>query len=300
MKILVTGSQGQLVRSLAERGEGRAGIELIVAGRPELDLERPGSAGSIVAAAAPDVVINAAAYTAVDQAEDEPDRAMRINGDAAGEVAAAAKAAGAAIIQISTDYVFDGRADQPYAEDAPVHPLGAYGRSKRDGELRVRAENPRHLILRTAWVYSPFGSNFVRTMLRVAATRDKATVVDDQFGNPSSALDLADGLLAIIDHWRQGRTTGIGEIYHLAGSGEASWFEFARAIFAECRTLGLPSPAVEPIASKDWPTRAERPTNSRLDCRKFAADFGFAMPEWRQSLRPVIHRLAAGDVSRGE
>lgn len=299
MKILVTGRQGQLVRSLAERAEGRVGIELIVAGRPELDLERPGSAGSIIAAAAPDVVINAAAYTAVDQAEDEPDRAMRINADAAGEVTAAAKAAGAAVIQISTDYVFDGRADQPYAEDAPVNPLGAYGRSKREGELRVRAENPRHLIVQTAWVYSPFGSNFVRTMLRVGAIRDKVTVVDDQRGNPSSALDLADGLLTIIDHWRQGRTTGIGETYHLAGSDEASWFEFARAIFAECRTLGLPFPEVQPIASKDWPTRAKRPANSRLDCRKFAADFGFAMPDWRQSLPPVIQRLA-GDETRPE
>lgn len=296
MRILVTGSQGQLVRSLAERAEGRTGFELIVAARPELDLERPGSAGAIIAAAAPDVVINAAAYTAVDQAEDEPDRAMRINAEAAGEVAAAAKAAGAAVIQISTDYVFDGRADQPYAEDAPVNPLGAYGRSKREGELRVRAENPRHLIVRTAWVYSPFGSNFVRTMLRVGATRDKVTVVDDQRGNPSSALDLADGLLAIIDHWGQGRTTGIGETYHLAGSGEASWFEFARAIFAECRTLGLPFPEVEPIAGKDWPTRAARPANSRLDCRKFAADFGFAMPPWRQSLPPVIRRLATDGI----
>lgn len=298
MRILVTGRQGQLVRSLAERAEGRTGFELVVAGRPELDLERPGSAGAIIAAAAPDVVINAAAYTAVDHAEDEPDRAMRINGGAAGEVAAAAKAAGAAVIQISTDYVFDGRADQPYAEDAPVNPLGAYGRSKREGELRVRAENPRHLIVRTAWVYSPFGSNFVRTMLRVGAIRDKVTVVDDQRGNPSSALDLADGLLTIIDHWRQGRTTGIGETYHLAGSGEASWFEFARAIFAECRALGLPFPEVQPIAGKDWPTKAERPANSRLDCRKFAADFGFAMPDWRQSLPSVLHRLAADDMRR--
>jgi dTDP-4-dehydrorhamnose reductase len=296
VKILVTGSQGQLVRSLAERCEERPGIELIVAGRPELDLERPGSAGAIIAAAAPDVVINAAAFTAVDQAEDEPDRAMRINAGAAGEVAAAAKAAGAAVIQISTDYVFDGRADKPYAEDAPVNPLGAYGRSKREGELRVRAENPRHLILRTAWVYSVFGSNFVRTMLRVGAIRDKVTVVDDQLGNPSSALDLADGLLTILDHWRQRRTTGIGETYHLAGSGEASWFEFACAIFAECRRLGLPSPEVQPIASKDWPTRAERPANSRLECRKLAADFDFAMPDWRKSVPSVIRRLAADDT----
>jgi dTDP-4-dehydrorhamnose reductase len=296
VKILVTGSQGQLARSLVERGEGRPGIELVVAGRPALDLERPGSAAAIVAAAAPDVVINAAAYTAVDQAEDEPDRAMRINGDAAGEVAAAARAAGAAVIQISTDYVFDGRADQPYAEDAPANPLGAYGRSKREGELRVRAENPRHLIVRTAWVYGPFASNFVKTMLRIAATRDKVTVVDDQVGNPSSALDLADGLLAIIDRWGQGRTTGIGETYHLAGSGEASWSEFASAIFAECRKLGLPAPEVQPIASQDWPTKAVRPANSRLDCRKFAGDFGFAMPEWRQSLRTVVDRLAKGSI----
>ena len=294
MKVLVTGREGQLARSLAERAAGREGIELLAIGRPELDLEVPGSAARAIAEASPDVVINAAAFTGVDQAEDEPDLAFRINADAAGEVAAAARDIGAAIIQISTDYVFDGRSEEPYAEDSATNPLGVYGRSKLAGEEQVRAANPDHLILRTAWVYSPFGRNFVRTMVAAAQTHDVLTVVDDQFGNPSSALDLADGILTVIDRWRQGRRIGLGETYHLVGSGSTSWCGFARAILDECRALGLPAAEVRPIRTDEWPTKAVRPRNSTLDCAKFAADFGFTMPEWRRSLATVVERLAGG------
>ena len=263
MRILVTGKEGQLARSLAERARLHPWIELVTAGRPEVDLETPGSVASAISAARPDAVVNAAAYTAVDQAEDEPGRAMRINADAAGEAADAARAAGAPIIQVSTDYVFDGSASAPYDEAAPTAAIGAYGRSKLAGEEQVRAANPDHLILRTAWVYSPFGRNFVRTMMGLAERTDTVRVVGDQKGNPSSALDLADGIILILGRWRRGDRTGMGRTYHLAGAGEASWADFADAIFEACRSLGLPAAQVQPIATADWPTKAVRPANSR-------------------------------------
>ena len=293
MKVLVTGREGQLARSLIERSARHPGIAMVALGRPELDLEAPGSAAAAVRAAAPDVVINAAAYTAVDLAEDEPERAMRINGDAAGEVASAAREVGAAIVQISTDYVFQGSGDGAYREDAATAPLGAYGRSKLEGEEQVSKKNPDHVIVRTAWVYSPFGQNFVKTMMRVAETRDLVTVVEDQRGNPTSALDLADALLAMLERWRQGERTGLGSVYHLAGSGRASWFGLAEAIFEECRSLGLPAADVRPIRTADWPTKAVRPANSTLDSSRFTSDFGFHMPEWRRSAAEVVRRLGA-------
>lgn len=292
MRVLVTGTEGQLARSLAERARLHPEIELITVGRPQLDLEVPGSAAAAIAAAAPDIVINAAAYTAVDQAEDEPDRAFRINADAAGEVAAAAASAGAAVIHLSTDYVFNGEASGPYREDAIVDPLGVYGRSKLAGEEQVRAANPRHAIVRTAWVYSPFGRNFVKSIMAAAGVRDRLTVVDDQRGSPSSALDLADGLLAMIV-----RGGGWGETYHLAGAGEASWCDFAREIMSQCEANGLPHVPVDPIRTEDWPTRAVRPRNSVLDSAKFERTFGFVMPDWRASTRDVVQRLARDPAS---
>jgi dTDP-4-dehydrorhamnose reductase len=294
MRVLVTGKHGQLVQSLVERAQSHAALDIVAVGRPELDLELPGSAAEVVRSIAPDAVINAAAYTAVDLAEDEPERAMRINADAAGELAAAAKAAGAPIIQISTDYVFDGRAGGPYSEDAPTNPLGAYGRSKLAGEERVRAENQEHLILRTAWVYSPFGQNFVKTMIRLAETREVVTVVADQHGNPTSALDLADALLVVLRHWREGERVGQEVTYHLAGSGAASWFDLAEAVFEECRAHGHAAAKAEPIRTSDWPTKAARPSNSRLDSSAFSRDFGFDMPPWRASLPEIVQRLVPG------
>jgi len=287
MRILVTGTEGQLARSLVERSQLHPGIELVTIGRPHLDLEQPGSAAAAIDQASPDIVINAAAYTAVDQAEDEPERAFRINADAAGEVAGAASKAGAAVIHVSTDYVFDGGGMGPYREDAAVNPLGVYGRSKLSGEEQVRAANPRHAIVRTAWVYSPFGRNFVKSIMAASGVRDRLTVVDDQRGSPSSALDLADGLLAMA---KSGE--GWGETYHLAGSSEASWCEFAREIMAQCAANGLPHVPVDPIRTEDWPTRAVRPRNSVLDSSKFELAFGFAMPDWRTSLRAIVERLA--------
>ena len=287
MKVLVTGTEGQLARSLVERGALHPEIELVTLGRPELDLEQSGSGAAAVAQIAPDIIINAAAYTAVDQAEDESERAFRINADAAGEIAAAAAKAGAPVIQLSTDYVFDGNGSGAYSEDAPVSPLGVYGRSKLVGEEQVRAANPRHAIVRTAWVYSPFGKNFVKSIVAAAGVRDRLTVVDDQRGSPSSALDLADGLLAMVK-----ADSGWGETYHLAGSGETSGCDFAREIMDQCAANGLPHVPVDPIRTEDWPTRAVRPRNSVLDSGKFSQTFGFVMPDWRASTREVVERLA--------
>ena len=292
MKVLVTGRHGQLVESLVERAREQDGIRIVTAGRPEADMETPGAIGAAIRAAAPDAVINAAAYTAVDLAEDEPDRAFRVNEDAACEVAAAAHGLGIPLIQISTDYVFDGGASRPYAEGAATNPLGVYGRSKLAGEQRVRGETGDHLILRTAWVYSPFGRNFAATMMRLARQSDRVSVVADQIGNPTSALDLADGLLHLLARWAGGYRTGLGETYHLAGSGEASWHRFAAEIFEQCARLRVPSAEAVPIRTEDWPTRAVRPRNSRLDSGKFARDFGFAMPAWQDSVRAIVPRLA--------
>ena len=300
MRVLVTGREGQLVRSLVERAQGDPLVTLVAVGRPELDLEEPATVLPALHAHRPDVVINAAAYTAVDQAEDEPERAFRVNGAGAGALAAAAAAVGAPIIQMSTDYVFDGRQQGAYREGAQTSPLGVYGRSKLDGEVAVRTANPKHMIVRTAWVYSPFGRNFVRTMVALASTRHELTVVADQRGSPSSALDLADGLLAVLRAWAAGENTGQGETYHLAGTGTATWFEFARAIFECSARRGLPTAMVSPISTTDWPTKAPRPANSVLDTTRFTRDFGFSMPPWTESLAEVIDRLAGEAESAGK
>jgi dTDP-4-dehydrorhamnose reductase len=292
VRVLITGREGQLVTSLIERGGGREGLELIALGRPNLDLELPGSAERAVRNIAPDVVISAAAYTAVDQAEDEPERAFRVNGEAPGELAAAAQAAGVRIIHISTDYVFDGTSAEAYREDAPTNPIGIYGKSKLLGEERVREANPDHVIIHTAWVYSPFGRNFLKTMMALAETREQVGVVADQRGNPTSALDIADGLLALLACWQNDDTSGLGETYHLAGTGMATWCDFAAHIFADCARLGRATATACPIATSDYPTRAVRPTNSMLDSGKFVATFGYRAPNWRNSATAVVERLA--------
>jgi dTDP-4-dehydrorhamnose reductase len=291
MKVLVTGRRGQLARSLLERGQGWPDLELVAIGTPELDLSVPGSAAAAVRSIRPDVVVNAAAYTAVDKAEDEPELALAVNATGAGELARAAHELGAPIIHISTDYVFDGSGTSRYREEDEVGPIGAYGRTKLAGEERVRQSNPAHIILRTSWVYSPFGANFVKTMLRVAQGRDELTVVGDQVGNPTSALDLADAIGVVLDRLGSGTPADMVGTYHVGGSGEASWAEFAREIFAVSAELGGPSAKVRAISTADWPTRASRPANSRLDSSKFADKFALTMPEWRQSVRPVVCRL---------
>lgn len=291
MKILVTGRDGQLARSLERKVGQRPGFDLAFLGRPELDFEVPGSAADAIRGAAPDLVVNAAAYTQVDEAEDEPDRAMRINADAATEVAEAACAVGAPVIQLSTDYVFDGSASEPYDEAVTPNPQGAYGRSKLIGEEGVRAANPDHLIVRTSWVYSPFGRNFVKTMLTLSRNHDQLSVVDDQVGCPTSALDLADAILLFAERWGSGERTGLGRTYHLCGSGRCSWAEFAAEIFRVSGRLGGPVAEVRPIPTAQFPTRARRPSWSVLDSSAFRRDFGMEMPDWRASVAQVVLEL---------
>jgi dTDP-4-dehydrorhamnose reductase len=289
MKVLVTGLHSQLARSLQEKAAGHADIQLEFVGRPELELAEPGRAAAIIADHRPAIIINAAAYTMVDQAESEPELAFRINGDAAGEIAVVARDIGAKVIQISTDYVFDGDAEAPYTEDDPTAPLGVYGRSKLAGEEQVRAANPDHLIVRTSWVYSPFGHNFVKTMLRLAADRDELRIVSDQTGCPTSALDLADALLMALP-----RVRSWGATYHLAAPEPCSWADLASAVFEASRALGGPSAGVIPISTADYPTPARRPMHSALDSSRFAREFGIRLPHWRSSVADVVERLVAG------
>ena len=289
MKILVTGTHGQLAQSLAEHG----GDEIILAGRPNLDLAVAGSARACILAAKPDLVVSAAAFTAVDLAETEEALASRINADAAGEVALAARELGVPVIHLSTDYVFDGQASAPYVEDAATNPINAYGRTKLAGEEAVRAATPEHLVLRSSWIVSPFGRNFVRTMVDLGSQRDTLSVVADQYGNPTSALELADAILVVARRWETGDRTGLGHTYHLAGTGIASWYDVAVAVQDELAQLGRKSATVTPITTADWPTHAARPAYSALDTSAFTREFGHAMPSWRASLRPIVARLAA-------
>ncbi len=290
-RVVVTGKSGQVVSAMHEALAGSQDFELICLGRPEVDFGDLAGIEEKIEVLKPHFVVNAAAHTAVDKAEDEPDLAMRVNADAAGAVARGAARVKAPIIQISTDYVFDGTKAAPYVEDDAVGPIGAYGRSKLAGERAVADANPDHLILRTSWVYSSFGANFVKTMLRYGAERDVMKVVNDQHGNPTAAHDVAAGILAIITQLRSGNRSSLGEVFHFSGQGDTTWFGFAEEIFAQSGRLGGPEPTVEPIASDAFPTKAKRPANSRLDCTKFQAQFGYRIPDWRVSLDVVLRQL---------
>lgn len=294
MRVLVTGREGQLARSLAARAADHPALMVRTTSREELDLAKPEAAADFVRRERPDAIVNAAAYTAVDAAEDQPAQAMLINGEAPGALAAAAKEVGARFIQVSTDYVFDGSLDRPYRPEDGVRPLGAYGRSKLEGEERVRGSGADFAIVRTAWVYSPWGRNFVRTMLALARAREEVGVVADQTGNPTSALDLADALLHLLGRWAGGEATGVGRTWHVAGRGSASWADFAEAIFAAAAQQGGPTARVRRIGTADFPTRAARPHNSRLETSRFEEEAGFVMPEWQASLRPVVTAILAG------
>lgn len=292
MRIVVTGQEGQIVRSLIERAQGGA-AQIIAVGRPELDLAAPEGIAKAIAAACPDVVISAAAYTAVDRAEAEPDLARRINVEGARAVAAAASSLSVPVIHLSTDYVFDGGKDGPWREDDATGPLGVYGRTKLAGEQAVAEAAPDHVIIRTAWVYGPFGTNFVKTMLRLAQDRGEVRVVADQIGNPSCSLDIADGLLRIASRLVESDRPELRGIFHMAGAGETSWADFAEAIFQHSSTCGGPSATVARIATTEFPTPATRPANSRLDCGKLNQAYGIALPPWRGVLPEVVARLVA-------
>jgi dTDP-4-dehydrorhamnose reductase len=277
MRIAVTGSKGQVATALLERASLKA--EVVALGRPAFDLTDRAAVVAGLEAARPDVVVNAAAYTAVDKAESEEAEALRVNGAGAGHVAEAAARLNVPLLHISTDYVFDGALDRAYREDDPTAPTGAYGRSENS------------VILRTAWVYSPFGANFIRTMLRLNETRDEVGVVADQRGNPTSALDIADALIAIAERMRNDASPALRGVFHMTGSGEATWADFAEAIFHEAAARGRRQTRVKRIATADYPTPARRPANSRLDNEKLSRVYGVKLPEWRQSVAVCCARL---------
>ena len=290
--ILIVGSSGQVARALVECSR-RRGVAAVALGRPALDLEKPSGIGGAVVDLHPSAIVNAAAYTAVDKAESEPERAFAINRDGAAALARAAAVLDVPFVHISTDYVYDGAKATPYREDDATRPAGVYGRSKLEGEIAVRAATDKAIVLRTAWVYSPFGQNFVKTMLRLAGERDRLRVVADQVGSPTSALDIAEAILAIlgrIDGDWQDRYAGT---FHLAGSGEASWCDLARATLEIAAAHGGRAVPVEAITTADYPTPARRPANSRLDTTRLAETFGVRLPPWRESLETTVARLLA-------
>jgi len=298
MHILVIGRSGQLACSLIQAAErarlmpGRQPIVLTALGRPDVDLTQPEPLAEVIARYAPDVVVNAAAYTSVDKAETEPEAAFALNAVGAGALARCTARANAALIHVSTDYVFDGTKAHAYVEDDPTAPLGVYGRSKLEGERLVAAGNPRHLIVRTAWVVSPNGNNFCKTMLRLATERDRLRVVDDQIGTPTYAPDLASVILDLAAA-ADGRLDDapIWGVYHAANAGVASWADVAEAIMQEAARHGQRSVPVERIATSEFPTPARRPANSRLDTSKLRRTFGLALPEWRDGIARCVAAL---------
>ena len=295
-KILITGVSGQLAVAL---GEAALSHRLAVRqfDRPALDFDRPASIAAAFAETAPWLVINAAAYTAVDAAEDDADAAFRANRDGPAQLARLCEAAEIPLIHISTDYVFDGLKGAPYVESDPTAPQGVYGASKLAGEQAVLADCSRAIVLRTSWIYSPIGKNFVRTMLSVAQRTDHLRVVADQKGCPTSAPDLAEAILMIAariaaNGW-QDRFAGL---YHAAGTGWTTWHGFAVATFQGAARYGAPVPTVDPITTAEWPTRAQRPPDSRLNCDRLEATFALRLPGWRDGLARTINAVFATAV----
>gem|GEM_PF-50127 len=291
MRLLIAGWQGQVARALAEAAPACPDVAACAIGRPALDICEMKTITRALADVRPDVVINTAAYTAVDKAESQADEAFALNRDGARMLAQAAQKRGAAVIHLSTDYVFDGSKAAPYGEDDPPAPQTVYSRSKLEGEEMVRAANPRHVIMRTAWVYSPVGSNFVKTMLRLAESRDRLGVVDDQCGNPTYAPHLAEAILGVARQIAGAGPDAPWGTYHAVGSGSATWCGLAREIFRQSSARGGPGAEIDAITTADYPTPARRPANSRLDCDKLQQHFGLRLPDWRDGVKDCVSRL---------
>ncbi|MFJ4064051.1 dTDP-4-dehydrorhamnose reductase [Pseudomonas sp. NPDC089996] len=281
MKILVCGHNGQVAQALQAQLSGLG--EIHVLGRERLNMARPEALRDPLRRLAPQLIINAAAHTAVDQAESEPDLAFAINAEGPRVLAEEAVHLGAPLIHYSTDYVFDGEKTLPYTELDPPNPLGVYGRSKLAGEQAIAAVDGEHLILRTSWVYSLYGRNFLLTMQRLLQEKPQLRVVDDQIGAPTWATTIAVATRALIERWQAGQRGAWGT-YHLAAQGETSWFGFAQAIGEQLKARGLPCAELLAIPSSEYPTPARRPANSRLDCARLAREWGVHMPHWQQAL----------------
>jgi len=285
MKILICGQHGQVSRELQQRLQGLG--ELIVLGRDQLDLANAEQIRQQVRAHRPSLIINAAAHTAVDQAESEPDAAFAINAIAPGILAEEAKALGIPLIHYSTDYVFDGSKPAPYTEADTPNPLGVYGQSKLAGEQAIAAVGGQYLVLRTSWVYSNHGKNFLLTMQRLLQEKPQMRIVADQIGAPTWAGSIADSTLALIERWQAG-TAGEWGVYHLTAQGETSWFGFAEAIGEHLRKQGKACAELEAIPSSAYPTPAQRPLNSRLDCSRLQQQWHVSQPQWQDALRECL------------
>lgn len=298
--IWVVGSRGMLGTELCRQlGAGGAGF---VGTDREVDILDPAALEAFAAGKKIDWIVNCAAYTAVDRAEDEPELCARLNVEGPGNLAALASRIGAAFLHVSTDYVFDGSGTRPYREDDPVGPTGVYGRTKADGETAVRAACPRHVILRTAWLYGKDGPNFVYTMLRLMKERESIGVVADQRGSPTRAADLAAAIATIAGAGGEGEGTGAAAIgsrgygtYHYTNADECTWYEFAQAIRAVGREFGVLDRdcRIEALSTAQYPTKARRPAYSVLSKEKIVADYGVAVPGWRESLRGFMAEIAA-------
>lgn len=294
MRVLLTGKNGQLgfelARALAPLGE------VVAVGHAECDLADAEAIRRLVRAVEPAVIVNPAAYTAVDKAESEPELARAINTEAPRILGEEAARLGALVVHYSTDYVFDGAKDGAYVEDDASHPQGVYGRSKRDGEVALRASGARHLILRTSWVVGAHGGNFAKTMLRLAAERESLSVVADQWGAPTSAALLADLTAHLVRQWqREGGADFPYGLYHAAASGETNWCEYARFVIAQARAAGRPLKAspetIKAITTADYPTAARRPANSRLATGKLKTTFGLELPPWQQGVAHILDQI---------
>jgi len=266
-------------------------VEVVAPSRGELDLEDPQAISRLIAANPWRAVINAAAYTDVDRAESDEPVAFAVNAEAPTRLATETGRCGIPLIHISTDYVFDGRKGAPYVEEDAVAPLNAYGRSKMAGEFGVRAANPRHVIVRTSWVYSPYRKNFVRAILRLADERDCLTVVSDQRGCPTAAADFAQACLDITVRCASEPKGAPYGVYHFAGAGDATWFDFANAVIDMSTDQRARSPRIMPIRTSEYPTAAIRPADTRLDCTAVVRAFGIQLRSWRQALAETLHRL---------
>jgi dTDP-4-dehydrorhamnose reductase len=286
--ILVFGRNGQVARELAELSES-TGRAMNFAGRETFDLADHGAIDDLIARVAPGAVINAAAYTAVDRAESEVDSAYALNRDAPAAMARACAARGLPFVHFSTDYVFDGTLDRPYVETDSTGPTGVYGASKLAGELAVTAAGGASATLRTSWVYSKHGANFVKTMLRLAVDRDELGVVADQLGRPTWARDCAEAALSMVDALVE--TPKLGGLYHLSGAADASWADLAQAVFDESARRGGPTARVRPITTDQYPTPAKRPANSRLDCGKIETALIWRCRPWRESLAACMTEM---------
>jgi len=286
-RLVVTGGRGQLGRALGARVP-----EAVLLDIDEVDLTDREAVVRTITGIHPDVIIHGGAYTAVDAAESDPEGARAVNAGGTEAVAEAAAVLGAAMVYVSTDYVFGGEATLPYPEDHDTAPISVYGVTKLEGERAVREACPAGVILRTSWLYSRFGRNFMTTMLQLAQTRAVVRVVDDQHGAPTAAPDLARAMLDLIERMTQTAAPDRARIYHLAARGETTWHGFAAAIFAGWARRGHRVPTLRPIGTDQYPTAARRPRNSRLDCTRIARDFGLRLPPWQHSLALCLDDLA--------